>query len=67
MNEPNKPPERPKPNLTFRQLAYRQREGEIATSVFMWFILLLILGSVLGVWIKYFWLYWVFESCWGGG
>lgn len=34
--------------------------SRIAAQVVIWFFLLLVLGTVFGVWVKLFWLGWVF-------
>ena len=38
-------------------------EAKIMATVFMWSILILVLGSGLGIWVKFFWLGWVFAEC----
>lgn len=39
------------------------REAEVAASVTVWFLLLVILGTAAGVWIKWFWIGWVMAAC----
>jgi len=38
-------------------------EAKLMATIFMWSILILVVGSVLGVWVKFFWLGWVFAGC----
>lgn len=38
------------------------RESKLAASIVMWFLLLLILGTILGVWVKLYWIGWVFAQ-----
>lgn len=38
-------------------------EARQMATILMWTILTLILGSLAGVWLKLFWLDWVFMGC----
>lgn len=41
------------------------KEAETAANLIMWALLILVLGSLLGLWIKFFWLGFVFAGCLG--
>lgn len=42
----------PSPSSTF---------GEVMASVVMWFIAIIVLGTLAGLWVKWFWLGYVFR------
>jgi hypothetical protein len=50
----------PKPPAPRPESAQTTPEARQLTLVLMWFLLFLIVGTLLGVWIKLFWIGWVF-------
>ena len=38
------------------------KDSRIATQVVMWTLLIIILGTLLGAWVKFYWIDWVFAG-----
>ena len=53
-----------KGRVTGRHVTRREptKEAKVFASVIMWFFLALFLGTILGGWIKFYWIGWVFAK-----
>lgn len=63
MTERQVPP-RPNANISSRAHEEQPRSAAEQMAIFtMWFVLLLFLGTILGIWIKLFWIGFVGAGC----